>query len=60
MYVELGGRSEYRRTPIRELQELRLSIIAEWKDQARQNEELKAKQEEQEREMRRQQQKVTR
>lgn len=51
MYQELGGRSEYLRTPISELVEIRLSIIAEWEVQAEQEEEFEQKRAEQEREM---------
>jgi hypothetical protein len=50
MYQELGGYIGYMNTPIRELQEVRLSIIAELEYQAEQNEELKQQQEEAERE----------
>ena len=56
MYKELGGYVGYMRTPVRELQEIRIAIIAELNVQAEQAEEMKRKQEEQEREMRRQQQ----
>jgi hypothetical protein len=54
MYGELGGRVGYQQTPVRELQECRLSIIAEMNYQAEQEAELKRKQEEQERELERQ------
>jgi hypothetical protein len=54
MYVELGGRSDYLQTPLRELQECRLSLIAEMNYQAEQEAELKRKQKEQERELERQ------
>lgn len=54
MYRELGGRSEYLGTPLRELQELRCSIKEEIEYQAEQEAELKRKQEEQEAEMERQ------
>lgn len=53
MYSELGGYTGYMATPVRELQECRLSIIAEWKYQAEQNEEMKRKQEEAERDAKR-------
>lgn len=36
MYIELGGYLGYRRTPLRELQEVRLSILAELNEQVRQ------------------------
>jgi hypothetical protein len=54
MYIELGGYIGYQQTPIRELQEVRLSIIAELNYQAEQNKEIKRKQEEMERETERQ------
>lgn len=54
MYKELGGYIGYMATPVRELQEIRLSIIAELNVQAEQQEEMERKQEEQEREMERQ------
>jgi Arc/MetJ-type ribon-helix-helix transcriptional regulator len=44
MYRELGGRSEYLRTPIRELQEMRISIIAEINVQNEKEKEIKAQQ----------------
>lgn len=56
MYKELGGYVGYMLTPIRELQKIRIAIIAELNVQAEQEAEMKRKQEEQEREMRRQQQ----
>ena len=46
MYQELGGYIGYMQTPVRELQQIRLSIIAELEYQAEQNEEMKRKQEE--------------
>lgn len=56
MYKELGGYVGYMQTPIRELQEIRIAIIAELNVQAEQQEEMRQKQEEQERELRQQQQ----
>lgn len=53
MYRELGGRSEYLRTPLKEIQQLRCSIKAEIEYQAEQAEEIQRKQEEQEAEMER-------
>ncbi len=53
MYKELGGYVGYMLTPVREIQEIRLSIIAELNVQAEQEEERKKQQEEQEREMER-------
>lgn len=53
MYVELGGYIGYMATPVRELQECRLSIVAELNYQAEQDAELKEKQEEAERDARR-------
>lgn len=54
MYKELGGYVGYMATPVRELQEIRLSIIAELTVQDEQQKEFERKQEEQEREMGRQ------
>lgn len=54
MYSELGGYLGYMSTPVRELQECRLSIIAEWEYQAEQNKEMEQKQEEMERDARKQ------
>lgn len=53
MYKELGGYVGYMLTPKRELQEMRLSIIAETNIQAEKDNELALKQEEHEREMQR-------
>ena len=53
MYQELGGYIGYMQTPVRELQQIRLSIIAELEYQAEQNEKIKEEQEEAERERRR-------
>lgn len=53
MYKELGGILGYQATPLRELQEVRLSIIEEITYQAEQEAEQKRKQEEQEAEMER-------
>lgn len=53
MYQELGGYLGYRATSLRELQEVRLSVIAELNIQAEKDAELKRKQEEHEREMER-------
>lgn len=53
MYKELGGYLGYRAVPLRELQEIRLSIVGELNVQAEKDEELKRKQEEHEREMER-------
>jgi hypothetical protein len=53
MYTELGGYIGYMATPVRELQECRLSIIAELNYQAEQDTELKKKQEDAERDARR-------
>lgn len=60
MYKELGGRIGYLRTPIRELQEIRISIIAELNVQTEKEAELKQKQEEQEREMEQQKRRLNR
>ena len=54
MYVELGGYTGYMQTPVRELQEIRLSIIAEMVVQAEQEAKLKEEQAEMKREMERQ------
>lgn len=53
MYRELGGRSEYLGTPLRELQEMRASIVEEFNYQAEIEAENKRKQEEHEAEMER-------
>jgi hypothetical protein len=53
MYAELGGYVGYMATPVRELQEIRLSIIAELTVQDEQEKEFKHQQEEREREMER-------
>ena len=45
MYQELGGYIGYMQTPMRELQQIRLSIIAEMEYQAEQNEKIKEEQE---------------
>lgn len=55
MYRELGGFIGYMATPVRELQEVRLSIIAEMNEQAEQEAEMKRKQKEYEDEQRRRQ-----
>lgn len=57
MYRELGGYAGYLQTPVRELQEIRLSILAELTVQAEQREAMEQKQKERIREMERQQQK---
>lgn len=49
MYQELGGYVGYQRTPVRELQEVRISIIAEMTVRAEQEQEARQKQEELER-----------
>lgn len=54
MYRELGGRSEYLKTPLRELQEMHASIAEEWRYQAELDAEQKAEMEEQKAEMERQ------
>jgi len=54
MYTELGGYRGYCKTPFRELQECRISIIAEWKIQAERDAEMKKEHEEQKRELERQ------
>ena len=51
MYKELGGYIGYRMTPVRELIECKLSIIAEMNCEGEQTEETKRKQEEQEAEI---------
>lgn len=53
MYQELGGYIGYQQTPVRELQQIRISIIAELEYQAEQNEKIKEEQEEAERGRRR-------
>lgn len=53
MYRELGGRSEYLKTPLRELQELRCSLKEEIDYQAEQEAEIERKQKEHEAEMER-------
>jgi hypothetical protein len=53
MYTELGGYVGYQKTPVREIQECRLSIISEWDYQAEQEAEMKQKQEEAERDAKR-------
>lgn len=53
MYAELGGYIGYMQTPVSELIEIRLSIIAEANVQKEESDELKRKQAEQEREMER-------
>lgn len=58
MYKELGGYIGYQKTPLRELQQIRLSIIAELNYQAEQDAEMKRKQEEMERDMERQKAKM--
>lgn len=54
MYRELGGRSEYLKTPMRELQELQASITEEWNYQAELDAERQREMEEQKAEMERQ------
>jgi cell division protein ZapA (FtsZ GTPase activity inhibitor) len=54
MYKELGGYLGYMATPVRELQEVRLSIIAELNIQAEIHKEQDEKQAEMEREAERQ------
>ncbi len=54
MYKELGGYVGYMATPVRELQEIRLSIIAELNVADEQHKELERTQAEREREMERQ------
>lgn len=49
MYAELGGYVGYMLTPVRELQEIRLSIIAELTVQDEQQKEMERKQDEQQR-----------
>lgn len=51
MYKELGGYIGYRLTPVRELLECKLSIIAEMNVQGEQSVEMKQKQAEQEADM---------
>lgn len=51
MYRELGGRIGYRMTPVWDLLECKLSIIAEMNVQGEQTEETKRKQAEQEAEI---------
>lgn len=51
MYKELGGYIGYRKTPLRELQECRISIIAEMIYLEEQDTEVKRKQAEQEAEL---------
>lgn len=58
MYAELGGYVGYMATPVRELQEIRLSIIAELTVQDEQQKEMERKNAEQEREMERQRQRM--
>lgn len=53
MYREVGGRDAYWRMPIREAQEMELSMMAEDGWRAEQREEQKHEQEEREREMQR-------
>jgi len=53
MYKELGGYIGYRLTPVRELLECRLSIIAEMNVQGEEVAEVKQKQSEQEGELER-------
>ncbi len=53
MYREVGGREQYLNMPIREAQEMELSMMAEDTWRAEQFEEQQRKQEEHEREMQR-------
>lgn len=60
MYAELGGYIGYQLTPVRELQEIRLSIIAELTVQDEQYKEMERKQAEQDRKYNEQQKVRTR